>query len=311
MALNLIMLGAPGAGKGTQAERFARAHSIPRVSTGDILREAVPAGTEIGRRAKAIMDRGELVSDEVIVGIVRGAAGPGGRRERIHSRRVSANGGAGHRARRIMSGRGPLVVVDIVVPEEELVRTAGVAAGVRDVRHERGARERQALRPVRRPARAARGRQPGGGAGAAGGLQAEDGPLVEFYRGRPTFCTIDGRRRPIVSPRRLETALIGRRHDRSRGAVAERSGDRLPVRAELERMREAGRLVGEVLTGAPRRRWRRASSTAELDELAEKRIVAAGAVPAFKGYRGYPATICASINDEVIHGIPSGASDPG
>ena len=70
-------------------------------------------------------------------------------------------------------------------------------------------------------------------------------------------------------------------------------------------MREAGRLVGEVLTAlaahvAP------GATTADLDALAEKRIVAAGATPAFKGYHGYPATICTSINDEVIHGIPSG-----
>src|ERR1700740_3264690 len=70
-------------------------------------------------------------------------------------------------------------------------------------------------------------------------------------------------------------------------------------------MRDAGRLVGEGLSElaskvAP------GVSTAELDELAEKRIVRAGATPAFKGYHGYPATICASINDEVIHGIPSG-----
>ena len=75
--------------------------------------------------------------------------------------------------------------------------------------------------------------------------------------------------------------------------------------AELERMREAGRLVGEVLTElmahvAP------GVTTADLDALAEKRIMRAGAVPAFKGYHGYPATICASINEEVIHGIPSG-----
>src|SRR6185295_18928567 len=75
--------------------------------------------------------------------------------------------------------------------------------------------------------------------------------------------------------------------------------------AELEQMREAGRLVGEVLTElaaavAP------GISTADLDALAEKRIRQAGAVPAFKGYHGYPATICASVNDEVIHGIPSG-----
>jgi methionyl aminopeptidase len=75
--------------------------------------------------------------------------------------------------------------------------------------------------------------------------------------------------------------------------------------AELERMREAGRLVGEVLSElaanvAP------GVNTAELDELAEKRIARAGATAAFKGYHGYPATICASINEEVIHGIPSG-----
>ena len=71
MALNLIMLGPPGAGKGTQAERFARARGIPKISTGDMLREAVKAGTEIGLRAKAIMERGELVSDDVMIGIVR------------------------------------------------------------------------------------------------------------------------------------------------------------------------------------------------------------------------------------------------
>jgi methionyl aminopeptidase len=76
-------------------------------------------------------------------------------------------------------------------------------------------------------------------------------------------------------------------------------------KAELERMRDAGRLVGDVLSElaahvAP------GVSTGELDVLAEKRILQAGATPAFKGYHGYPAAICASINDEVIHGIPSG-----
>lgn len=75
--------------------------------------------------------------------------------------------------------------------------------------------------------------------------------------------------------------------------------------AELERMRATGRVVADVLTElashvAP------GVTTADLDELAEKRIAAAGATPAFKGYHGYPATICASVNDEVIHGIPSG-----
>ncbi len=74
---------------------------------------------------------------------------------------------------------------------------------------------------------------------------------------------------------------------------------------ELERMREAGRLVGEVLTELTAAVGP-GVSTADLDEIAERRIRQAGATPAFKGYHGYPATICASINDEVIHGIPSG-----
>ena len=75
--------------------------------------------------------------------------------------------------------------------------------------------------------------------------------------------------------------------------------------SELDRMRDAGRLVGEVLTELAAKVGP-GVSTAELDELAERRILRAGATPAFNGYHGYPATICASINDEVIHGIPSG-----
>jgi methionyl aminopeptidase len=74
---------------------------------------------------------------------------------------------------------------------------------------------------------------------------------------------------------------------------------------ELEKMRAAGRLVGEVLSELAAN-VAVGVTTADLDALAEKRIVQAGATPAFKGYHGYPATICASINDEVIHGIPSG-----
>ena len=71
MSVNLIMLGPPGAGKGTQAERFAREESIPKISTGDILRDAVTAGSELGGVAKRAMDAGQLVSDDVMIGIVR------------------------------------------------------------------------------------------------------------------------------------------------------------------------------------------------------------------------------------------------
>jgi adenylate kinase len=122
MALNLIMLGPPGAGKGTQSERLARSRGIPKIATGDILREAVHAGTETGLRAKAIMDRGELVSDDVMIGIVQ---------ERLE--RSDAVGGfvldgfprtvaQASALDRIMMGRDPIIVLDMVVPEPELVR---------------------------------------------------------------------------------------------------------------------------------------------------------------------------------------------
>jgi adenylate kinase len=69
--MNVILLGAPGAGKGTQAEIISAKLGIPTISTGNILREAVKNGTEIGLKAKSFMDAGQLVPDEVIVGIVK------------------------------------------------------------------------------------------------------------------------------------------------------------------------------------------------------------------------------------------------
>src|SRR3954464_540810 len=116
MALNLIMLGPPGAGKGTQAERFARSRGIPKVSTGDILREAVSAGTEVGSRAKAIMDRGELVGDDVMIGIVT---------ERLERPDAHAGFvldgfprtvGQAEALDAFMKGKDPLIVIDVVVP---------------------------------------------------------------------------------------------------------------------------------------------------------------------------------------------------
>lgn len=68
--MRLVLLGAPGAGKGTQAERLAERHGIPRLSTGDMLRAAVAAGTPIGLKAKDLMARGELVPDPVVIAII-------------------------------------------------------------------------------------------------------------------------------------------------------------------------------------------------------------------------------------------------
>ncbi|MFT5520497.1 MAG: adenylate kinase [Enterobacterales bacterium] len=69
--MRVILLGAPGAGKGTQAQFIKEKYAIPQISTGDMLRAAVKAGTELGIKAKIVMDAGELISDEIIIGLVK------------------------------------------------------------------------------------------------------------------------------------------------------------------------------------------------------------------------------------------------
>ena len=250
MALNLIMLGPPGAGKGTQAERFARMRGIPKISTGDILREAVTTGTEVGQRAKTIMDRGELVSDDVMIKIVR---------ERLE--RPDALGGfvldgfprtvrQAKALDTIMDGRGPLIVVDIVVPEAELVRRLGTrmicadcganaggfaeaAAGAAEAGLAQAAAvagpapERLAtIRAQTDPLRCRR----------CGGLlvqRSDDNdtvvlerlkvyhrqrePLVEYYGARPTFRSINGAQGPDRVASDLAAAIEAAGHNGAHG----------------------------------------------------------------------------------------------
>ncbi|MCL7751930.1 adenylate kinase [Guyparkeria hydrothermalis] len=69
--MRIVLLGAPGSGKGTQAARLVEHYKVPQISTGDLLRAAVAAGTELGLKAKAAMDEGQLVSDDIVLGMIR------------------------------------------------------------------------------------------------------------------------------------------------------------------------------------------------------------------------------------------------
>jgi adenylate kinase len=194
MATNVIMLGPPGAGKGTQGERFAMGHRIPRISTGDILRDEIHSGSTLGKAARVVMDRGELVSDEVMIGIVT---------ERL-ARNDVANGfvldgfprtvGQAQALDGLMTARDPLIVLDIVVPEAELVRRLGSRMICESCGHNADGRETSpgmchfcGGKLTQRP-----------DDNAAIVLErfkvytTASKPLVDFYRTRPTFRSING-----------------------------------------------------------------------------------------------------------------------
>jgi adenylate kinase len=122
VALNLVLMGPPGAGKGTQAERFARDHRIPTISTGDILREAVADRTPLGLQAKAVMDGGELVGDDLIIPIVRDRLARADAMRGFVLDGFPRNVAQASALDQMLTERGPVIVVEIQVPDDELVR---------------------------------------------------------------------------------------------------------------------------------------------------------------------------------------------
>jgi adenylate kinase len=207
MALDIVMLGPPGAGKGTQAARLAQRYGIPAISTGDMLRDAVQAGTELGRRVKAVMDRGELVGDDLIIDIVRERLGRADTAKGVVLDGFPRTIAQAEALDAIAAGRA-LVVLDIAVPDEELVR-------------------RLSSRRICQGCAAIASQAADGDAAACarcGGtlVQRSDDredvvrqrlkvyeqrtrPLLDYYRRRPSFRTIDG----LQSPDAVAEAIAG------------------------------------------------------------------------------------------------------
>jgi adenylate kinase len=205
--LNLVMLGPPGAGKGTQAERISKTRALPKISTGDILREAVHDGTPLGCAAKEAMEAGRLVSDDVMIGIVQE------RLDRDDARNGFVLDGfprtivQASSLDRQVDGRGPLVVLNIVVPEEVLVRrlatrricgTCGSNAAVEWLRV-CGKCGGQLIARVDDGVEIVRER--------LGVYHRQTKPLVDYYSARPTFRQIDGNLPPDVVTSAIDAAL--------------------------------------------------------------------------------------------------------
>jgi adenylate kinase len=122
--LNLILLGPPGAGKGTQAERLREDFAVPHVSTGDILRAQVASGTDLGREAKHYMDAGELVPDDVIVGMIIERVAGGDARDGFLLDGFPRNEKQADALRDALHGLGRHLTAALLieVPDEELIR---------------------------------------------------------------------------------------------------------------------------------------------------------------------------------------------
>jgi adenylate kinase len=195
MELNLVMLGPPGAGKGTQARQLRRRWNIPHISTGAMLREAVQAGTPLGREVAAIMETGGLIDDEVITRVVterlaqpdtkKGFLLDGFPRTIPQARALDE----------IVAGRAPLIIIEIVLSQAEVIRRLASrmvcaecgtnATGEGEACHDCGgplvprADDREQVVVNRLEV-----------------YRNQTEPLVKYYGERPTYCRIDGARLP-------------------------------------------------------------------------------------------------------------------
>ena len=222
MALRLLMLGPPGAGKGTQAARIAGDHRVPTISTGDMLRNAVASGSSLGHLVKETVARGSLVSDDVIVALVRDRlaepdAADGFVLDGFPRTVVQAE------ALDVLLDGAPLAVVEIRVPDDELVRrvrgrricercgtTVSAFDGDPSLALECKVCGGRLVQRSDDSEQVVRDR-----------LKVywrETQPMIRFYEGRPTFRRVDGAQSPVSV------------YEAIAAAVAEMNGKRMGLR---------------------------------------------------------------------------------
>ncbi len=211
MGLNVVMMGPPGAGKGTQAALLARQRGVPKISTGDMLRDGVRDRNPVALEAKALMDMGQLVDDRTMIAIVQERLS---RPDTTHGFVLDGFPRTVGQAEALDSlvasrGNGPLVIVDVTVPEDELVRRLAT----RRICESCGTTAEPAL--------------PGpAGCPVCGGTlvpridddarvvierlrvyQESTQPVLEYYRNRPAFRVVNGAQSPERVAQELESVI--------------------------------------------------------------------------------------------------------
>lgn len=198
MTLTVVVLGPPASGKGTQAVRLARSRGIPTIATGAILREAAASGSELGRRAKALTDRGDFLGDDEMIGIVKERLGrPDAARgyildgfPRTVPQALALDG--------MLQGQ-PLVIIDLAVPDAELLRRMEgrrVCSGCAAIAEPGSAAPDTCDRCGDRMTRRADDGDETVRQHRLAVYARESRPLLDYYHGRPMFRSINGAQTP-------------------------------------------------------------------------------------------------------------------
>ena len=278
----LVLVGPPGAGKGTQATALSEKLGIPHISTGDLFRKHIAEETELGQEVKHILDSGKLVPDDVTNRMLIERLEQDDTADGFLLDGFPRNIGQAEVLAKVLEDSDQKLdaVVQLQVSEDVLVQR--LLGRGRSDDNEDVIRHRLHV------------------------YQSETAPLLDYYR--DLLVTVDG----VGEVDQVTDRVLAALRDRyvTGGLVdtlrqwRDRSVIELKSPTEIEAMRAAGLVVAKTL-GCVVAAIRPGVSTGELDELAEQTIRDAGAVPSFLGYHGYPATICASVNEQIVHGIPS------